>query len=184
MQGDAYLSLAIREFERLKHLADRALAQLPAEHFFSRPAQGDNSVGVILKHVSGNLLSRWTDFLTTDGEKPGRARDTEFLILPDETRAHLLSRWEQGWSALFQALKPLQSADLDRTITIRREPLTVLQAIQRQLTHYAYHVGQIVYLAKHYSADRWKSLSIVVGQSEQFNQAPTKYADPASGLSP
>jgi len=184
MQSEDYLSLAIREFERLKRLADRALAQLPADHFFSIPGRGDNSVGAILKHVSGNLISRWTDFLTTDGEKPGRARDTEFLILPDETHAVLISRWEQGWSALFQALKPLQTADLDRAVTIRGEPLSVLQAINRQLTHYAYHVGQIVYLAKHYSGDHWNSLSIPVGQSEQFNLAPTRYAEPARRLNP
>ena len=175
MSAESYLPLALREFARLRQLADRALAQLPADAFFAAPAPGDNSIAQILKHVGGNLLSRWTDFLTTDGEKPGRDRDTEFVIFPADTRDQLLARWAAGWAALFSALTPLQTSDLDRTVTIRGEPLTVLQAINRQLTHYAYHVGQIVYLAKHFAGASWQSLSIPPGQSARFNQAPSKY---------
>lgn len=177
MPPEHYLSLATREFERLKQLADKAISQLPAECFFAAPHETDNSIGIIVKHMGGNSLSRWTDFLTTDGEKPDRRRDTEFLILPGDTRETLLARWEAGWAALFTALRPLGATDLDRLITIRGEPLTVLQAISRQLTHYAYHVGQIVYLAKHFAGARWKSLSIPIGQSAQFNQTPAKYLE-------
>jgi hypothetical protein len=172
---EAYPALVTREFEKLKRLADRALAQLPADHFFAIPGPGDNSIAVIVKHVGGNLLSRWTDFLTTDGEKPGRHRDTEFTILPADTRDHLLAQWEAGWAALFTAVRPLQTPDYARTVTIRGEPLSVLQAVNRQLTHYAYHVGQIVYLAKHFAGPRWQSLSIAVGKSAEFNAAPKSY---------
>ena len=174
---EEYVPMAVREFERLKRLGDRALAQLPAENFFSVLRRGDNSVGLILKHVSGNLISRWTDFLTSDGEKPNRNRDTEFLILPDDSRENLLASWEKGWAALFGALEPLGNSDLTRTVTIRGEPLSVLQAINRQLTHYAYHVGQIVFLAKHFAGDTWNSLSIPVGRSQHFNQTPIDYVE-------
>ena len=176
---EEYVPLTIRESGRLKRLGDRAIAQLSADHFFASPREGDNSVGVIVKHVSGNLISRWTDFLTSDGEKPGRRRDTEFIIRSEDSQERLLIRWEEGWAALFKALGPLRSSDLDRTVTIRGEPLTVLQAINRQLTHYAYHVGQIVFLAKHFAGPAWKSLSIPIGESDQFNQVPTKYVDRA-----
>jgi hypothetical protein len=175
MAVEEYIPLATREFKRLKLLADRAMAQLPSEGFFARPGATDNSVAIIVKHVGGNLISRWTDFLTADGEKPGRDRDTEFLILEDDTRERLLLRWEQGWAALFSALAPLRSSELDQLVKIRGESLTVLQAINRQLTHYAYHVGQIVFLAKHFAGPRWKSLSIPVGESAKFNQAPARY---------
>ena len=178
MSNEAYIPLAIREFERLRRLADRAIAQLPPDRFFAAPGAGDNSVGVIVKHVSGNLISRWTDFLSSDGEKPGRKRDTEFVVLPDDSRESLLASWEKGWAALFEALGPLGTADLERTVTIRGEPITVLQAINRQLTHYAYHVGQMVYLGKHFAGTKWESLSIPVGQSEQFNRRPAKYVMP------
>jgi hypothetical protein len=170
-----YLPLAIRELQRLKKLADDAIAQLPPEGFFAELAPGDNSIAVLVKHIAGNLLSRWINFLTADGEKPDRRRDAEFELTAEDTREFLLGRWAAGWSALFNAIGPLQSADLARTITIRGEPLTVLQAIQRQLTHYAYHVGQIVYLAKHYAGANWSSLSIPRGKSEEFNRAPEKY---------
>ena len=173
--AETYVPLAMREFKRLKSLADGAVAQISSDEFFAKPAEGDNSVAVIVKHVGGNLISRWTDFRTTDGEKPGRDRDTEFLILPADTREHLLARWEQGWSALFSALEPLGAVDLEHSVKIRGEPLTVLQAINRQLTHYAYHVGQIVFLAKHFAGPRWKTLSIPVGESAKFNQAPARY---------
>ena len=175
MSNQEYVPLAAREFARLKKLADRAIAQLPADRLFEVPGEGDNSVAVILKHVSGNLSSRWRDFLTSDGEKPGRRRDDEFVILPGDSREALLAGWEEGWTALFAALAPLGETDLGRTVTIRGEPMTVLLAINRQLTHYAYHVGQIVYLAKHFSGSGWRSLSIPRGESERFNRAPRKY---------
>jgi hypothetical protein len=174
-----FLALALREFERMKKLADKAISQMPPEHFFTAPAEGDNSVAVIVKHVGGNLQSRWTDFMTSDGEKPGRNRDTEFMVLPEDTREHLLTGWGSGWSALFGALAPLSPADLERFVKIRGEPLTVLQAISRQLTHYSYHVGQIVYLAKHFSGPAWSSLSIPPGGSAKFNQAPARYVGPS-----
>ena len=175
MSTENYVPLAIREFDRMKRLADQAIAQIGPESFFAVPAEGDNSVAVIVKHVGGNLLSRWTDFLSSDGEKPNRRRDLEFIISPQDSRESLLAAWHEGWGALFGALAPLGHGDLQHTVMIRGEPLTVLQAINRQLTHYAYHVGQIVYLAKHFSGRQWKTLSIPVGESERFNQAPEKY---------
>jgi len=177
MEKETYLHLALREFKRMKALADGAVVQVTPDQFFTAPAEGDNSIAIIVKHVGGNLLSRWTDFLTTDGEKPGRNRDTEFEIGSDDTHAALLQQWEMGWSALFNALDPLTDKDLDKTISIRGEPLSVLQAINRQLTHYSYHVGQIVYVAKHHAGNSWHSLSIPRGQSAQFNTKPAKYVE-------
>lgn len=176
---EEYLPLVIREFRRIRSQAEAALAQLPTEAFFAVPSPGDNSVAVIVKHIAGNMISRWTDFLTSDGEKPDRDRDDEFQLTEKDTREHLQTRWEQGWAALLNALTPLSAADLDRDVQIRGESLTVLQAINRQLTHYAYHLGQIVYLAKHFAGPKWKSLSIPLGQSRTFNQAPATYIEPA-----
>ncbi|PTY02680.1 hypothetical protein DB347_23495 [Opitutaceae bacterium EW11] len=175
MSPENYVQLASREFNRLKGLADRAMVQIGDAQFFALPGEGDNSVAIIVKHVGGNLLSRWTDFLTSDGEKPGRNRDTEFQILAGETRAPLMEQWEAGWRALFAALSTLEETDLTRQVKIRGEPLTVLQAINRQLTHYAYHVGQIVYVAKHFCGASWKTLSIPLGTSAEFNRSPAKY---------
>jgi hypothetical protein len=172
---ESYAPLVIREFQRLQSLADRAMAQLPDAQFFAVPGPGDNSVAVMVKHVGGNLVSRWTDFLTSDGEKPGRDRDTEFRIDADDTREQLMQLWSHGWATLFAALEPLGDGDLTRTVTIRGEPLTVLQAVNRQLTHYAYHVGQIVYVAKHHCGPAWQTLSIPLGQSAEFNRNPTQY---------
>lgn len=180
--SESYGALVIREFERLQRLAERAMAQVSTEAFFAAPAVGDNSIAVIVKHVGGNLVSRWTDFLTSDGEKPGRDRDAEFVILAGDSRESVLAQWTQGWAALFSALGPLTDADLTRVVTIRGEPLTVLQAINRQLTHYAYHVGQIVYVAKHFAGGGWESLSIPRGDSARFNQAPSRYVPPAAGV--
>lgn len=177
MHHDAYISVVIQEFEGMKRLADKAIAQLSPERFFAKPADTDNSIAILVKHVSGNMRSRWTDFLASDGEKLDRKRDAEFVILPEDTREGLLASWEESWGLLFAALKPLQSMDLARSVRIRGEPLSVLQAINRQHTHYAYHVGQIVYLAKYFVGAQWNSLSIPVGQSEQFNRAPTKYLE-------
>ena len=175
MPKESYILLVVREFKRLKNLADGAMAQVAEDSFFAAPAPGDNSVAIIVKHVGGNLLSRWTDFLTSDGEKPGRDRDTEFSMLASDTRENLLGQWEQGWAALFSSLEALNDADVDRLVKIRGEPLSVLQAINRQLTHYAYHVGQIVYAAKHYAGPSWKSMSIPLGASAKFNQQPARY---------
>lgn len=170
-----YTALVLREFKRLKQLGDRAIQQLPAEQFFTTLGDGDNSVALLIKHVSGNMLSRWSDFLNSDGEKPDRNRDSEFVVMPHDSREQLMTRWEEGWATLFNALSPLGPADLDRSVTIRGERLTVLQAINRQLTHYAYHVGQLVFLAKHFVGEEWVSLSIPKGKSEDFNREPRKY---------
>ncbi len=175
MLKETYMQLAVREFRRAKKLADDALAQITEEQFFAAPSEGDNSIAIIVKHVGGNLLSRWTDFLTSDGEKPGRDRDVEFEITASDTQPSLMKQWESGWAALFSALEPLSDADLERTITIRGEPFTVLQSINRQLTHYSYHVGQIVYLAKHHAGNSWRTLSVAKGKSKEFNAKPAKY---------
>ena len=179
MLQEPYPQLAIREFRRLKKLGDEAMAQITPHQFFASPSAGDNSIAVIVKHVGGNLVSRWSDFLTADGEKPGRNRDTEFEIGPDDSLENLMRLWEKGWAVLFEALRPLTGADLERAVTIRGEPLSVLQAINRQLTHYAYHVGQIVYVAKHFAGTSWRSLSIPRGASAQFNRDPEKYVGKA-----
>ena len=173
--SERYVQLVVREFRRLQSLAERAIGQLSDDEFFAVPSPGDNSVAVIVKHVGGNLLSRWTDFLTTDGEKPGRDRDTEFLIGAKDTRDQLLQVWAHGWTALYVALEPLADEEMSRTITIRGEPLSVLQAVNRQLTHYAYHVGQIVYVAKHLRGAEWRTLSIPLGKSTEFNRNPARY---------
>ena len=175
MTPETYIQLAIREFKRTKGLADDAIAQVTTEQFFAASHAEDNSIAIIVKHVAGNLLSRWTGFLTSDGEKPGRNRDTEFKIISGDTQQRLLQQWESGWAALFSALQPLSDADLERTVTIRAEPLTVLQAINRQLTHYSYHVGQIVYVAKHHAGTSWRTLSIPKGKSAVFNVKPANY---------
>jgi hypothetical protein len=131
-----------------------------------------NSIAIIVKHIAGNMRSRWTDFLTADGEKPDRHRDTEFVD-PPATRPALMELWNQGWSCLFGALEPLSDADLGRTITIRGEAHSVMQAINRQVGHYSYHCGQIVLLAKHFAHDRWKPLTIPRGKSVEFTQRVT-----------
>ena len=179
MGVESYIQIALREFRRMKKLADDAMAQISPEQFFALPAPGGNSVAIIVKHVGGNLLSRWTDFLTSDGEKPGRDRDTEFVILPSDSREHLMQQWENGWSALFAAIEPLADSDLARNITIRGEPLSVMQAINRQLTHYSYHVGQIVYVAKHYAGPAWRTLSIPRGASQLANRSRGNYLAPS-----
>ena len=175
MSTETELDLARREFARLKALAERAMAQIDDDRFFAAPGAEDNSIAVIVKHLAGNARSRWRDFLTSDGEKPDRHRDQEFEIAGQDSRAQLMTAWETGWGLMFDALRPLGVSDLDRTVTIRGEALTVRQAITRQLTHYAYHVGQIVYVARHHAGASWTSLSIPKGQSEQFNRNPAGY---------
>ena len=142
----AYVEDIIFSFRKQKELAEKAFRQVGDQDFFKKPGEHSNSIATIIKHVAGNLASRWTDFLTTDGDKPWRDRDDEFLIGPEDTRPSLLAAWEGGWTALFQNLGNLHEADLLKKITIRREEYTVFQAIHRSLTHTSYHVGQIVYL--------------------------------------
>jgi hypothetical protein len=157
-------------FRYYKKLGERAIAQCPDEGLFTTIDAESNSIGIIVKHIAGNMRSRWTDFLTSDGEKPDRNRDTEFED-PPKTRAELTQMWERGWKYLFDALQPLSDADLGRTVTIRTEPHSVMQAINRQMAHYSYHVGQIVFAAKHFTAKgtgKWDSLSVPRGQSKQF----------------
>jgi hypothetical protein len=151
-----------------KRLGEQAMAQASDEALIATLDPESNSIAIIVKHLAGNMRSRWTDFLTTDGEKPDRHRDTEFES-PPRTRTEILALWESAWKIVFDALSPLTDDDLGRTIHIRGERHSVMQAMNRQLAHYAYHIGQIVYLAKHYSADRWKSLSVPRGKSADFN---------------
>jgi hypothetical protein len=163
----SYVQDSIDLFNYYKKLGDRAMAQCPDAGLFATLDAESNSIAIIVKHMSGNMRSRWTDFLTTDGEKPDRHRDTEFEE-PPKTRAELIEMWDRGWKYLFDALAPLSDADLVRTITIRTEPHSVMQAINRQVAHYSYHVGQIVFLAKHAAANNWQALTVPRGQSKQF----------------
>lgn len=167
--GAQFLGDSLREFRKYKALADGALAQVDEGDLFRTIDPESNSIALVMKHVSGNMRSRWANFLTTDGEKPDRNRDTEFELAPDDTRARIFERWEAGWQLLFDALTPLSSADVSRAVAIRGEPHTILQAVNRQLTHYAYHVGQIVFLARHFAGSRWTSLSIPKGKSKEFD---------------
>src|SRR5262249_7706685 len=149
--------------------------QVADEDFFKKPGEHSNSIAVIVKHVAGNLASRWTDFLTTDGDKPWRDRDAEFIIGPEDTRTSLLAAWERGWSALFQSLAKLQEAALRKTVNLRREEHIVFQAIHRSLTHTAYHVGQIVYLSRLVAKDGWQWITIPPGQSQRWRDQGGKY---------
>jgi Protein of unknown function (DUF1572). len=163
------LELAIADFRGTKKLGDGALKQLSEERIGWKPEPESNSVAVIVQHMAGNMLSRWTDFLTSDGEKPDRNRDAEFEE-KEWTREALIELWERGWKALFDALESLSPDDLLRTATIRGEPHTVLKAIHRQITHLSYHTGQIVYLVKATRSASWNTLSIAKGQSRAFNE--------------
>ncbi len=171
MQPDHFLADAIRQFRKLKDLTERAIAQVTGQDLFARLDEESNSIAIIMKHMAGNMRSRWTDFLTSDGEKPDRNREREFVIETGDTRDRILERWNGGWHCLFEALAPLTGADLGRTVLIRGEPHAVMEAVNRQLIHYAYHVGQIVLLAKHHASDHWQSLSIPREKSEEFNAA-------------
>lgn len=164
-----FIKSSITRFESYKKLGDKTLAQLSEEQCFYRPAANANSIAMIVHHVQGNMLSRWTNFLTEDGEKPWRNRDAEFEDFRCSKEA-LLHKWNEGWACLFAALNDLKEDDLTKTIYIRTEPLTVCDAIVRQLMHYAYHVGQIVFYAKILTDKNWKPLSIPVGESAQFNK--------------
>src|SRR6476661_3432886 len=155
-----YLDDALQTFRDQKKLAERAFAQVTDEDFFAALDDESNSIAVNIKHMAGNMLSRWTDFLTTDGEKPDRDRDMEFVILPGAGRDDLLAFWEKGWRCVFEAIEPLGPDDLMRIVLIRGQQHTVLQAINRQIAHYGYHTGQIVFLAKHFKSSNWQSLSV------------------------
>ncbi|HWE49219.1 MAG TPA: DUF1572 domain-containing protein [Bryobacteraceae bacterium] len=165
----SYLEDSLSVFRYYKKLAENAMAQLSDDQLFATLDDEMNSIAVIVKHVAGNMISRWTDFLTSDGEKPDRNRDAEFVD-PPPTREALLQYWNQGWDRLFSALGPLSDADLTRTITIRGEAHSVTQAINRQVAHYSYHVGQIVFLARQLSHDKWESLSVPRNKSADFNR--------------
>lgn len=164
------LENAIFDFRSLKKLGERALEQLDRDQFFATLDAESNSIAVIVKHLAGNMRSRWVDFLTSDGEKPDRNRDQEFIVDENTTREEVMQWWEQGWQYVFDAVEALQPEDLMRTVRIRQEAHTVAQAISRQTAHYATHVGQIVFLAKHLKSAEWKTLSVPRGQSEQFNK--------------
>ena len=155
-----YLDDSRKAMRAYKKLAEKALDQLKDEEYFITLDEESNSVAVVMKHMAGNMFSRWTDFLTSDGEKPNRNRDYEFVISPETTKDDMRDYWERGWQCVFDALDPLQIEDLEKRVYIRGEEHTVVQAINRQLMHYAYHIGQIVYLAKHFRATGWDSLSI------------------------
>src|SRR5580658_3037534 len=165
----SYMEDSITIFRYYKKLAERAMEQVSDDQLFAVLDEESNSIAVIMKHMAGNMRSRWTDFLTSDGEKPGRDRDAEFCD-PPPTRAALLELWEEGWQRILGTLESLSDADLGRTITIRSEAHSVMQAINRQVAHYSYHCGQIVFLAKHLGHDRWRTLSVPRRQSQEFNR--------------
>ncbi|HXD79133.1 MAG TPA: DUF1572 family protein [Puia sp.] len=167
--GATYLDSAIKRLLTYKTLGERTFAQLEEKDFHFTPNEESNSIAVIIRHLHGNMLSRWTNFLTEDGEKPDRDRDTEFTA-PVLGKEALVALWEEGWGRLLSALGALTEADLQKTITIRHEPLIVVDAINRQLAHYPHHVGQIVYIGKMIRDGAWKSLSIPKGASRDFNR--------------
>jgi uncharacterized damage-inducible protein DinB len=168
----SYLADAIDLFRYYQRLAERAMEQCPDAGLFATLDPESNSIATIVKHTAGNMRSRWTDFLTSDGEKADRNRDSEFEA-PPSTRAEMMAVWRSGWDVLFRALEPLTDADLARTVTIRGEAHSVTQAVHRQIAHYSYHVGQIVYLARHFAAPggQWRSLSVPRRGSAEFNAA-------------
>jgi Protein of unknown function (DUF1572) len=169
-----YLDEARRQFRGHKRMGEGAMAQLRDEDFFVTLDPESNSVAVLVKHLAGNMRSRFTDFLTTDGEKPDRFRDREFELNSTTTRTDVVKCWEEGWSCVFAAIEALKPEDVTRTVTIRGELHTVLQAINRQIAHYAQHIGQMVFLAKHLRSSEWKTLSIPRGKSEDYKKVVPK----------
>jgi len=165
----SHLEDSLSLFRYYKKLGEDAMAQVADAELTVTLDSEMNSIALIVKHMAGNMRSRWTDFLTSDGEKPDRRRDTEF-VQPPATRAELMKLWEEGWDCVWRALGPLGENDLGRTVTIRGENHSVMQAINRQLAHYSYHVGQIVMLAKHFQAGQWRSLTVPRGKSGEFNR--------------
>jgi hypothetical protein len=166
-----YLSDAVDQFHSLKALAERAMAQISDEQLFTVLDEEANSIAVLLKHMAGSMRARWTAFPSAADETSDRHRDSEFVIEEGDTKRALIERWEAGWQALFDALKRLTTEDMATTVRIRGKSFSAIQAINRQLTHYAYHVGQIVFLAKHFRSGAWQSLSIPRGKSEEFTAA-------------
>lgn len=157
--GSEYLKIVIHRFKDAKVTAEKAMEQLTESELFWAPNEESNSVAVIVKHMSGNMVSRWTDFLTTDGEKPSRNRDDEF-VGDSQTKEQVMELWELGWDTFLSALKDIDEEHLLKTITIRNEPHSVIEAIERQMYHYSYHVGQIIYIVKYLKSGDWKSLTI------------------------
>jgi hypothetical protein len=178
--GKHYLDEARRQMRGHKRMGEGAMSQLPDEDFFVTLDPESNSVAILVKHLAGNMRSRFTDFLTSDGEKPDRFRDREFEVTPATSRADVMKWWEQGWACVFAAIDALKPEDVMRTVTIRGEPHTVLQAINRQIAHYAQHIGQIVFLAKHLRSSEWKTLSLPRGKSEEYKTVAPKTYKPAS----
>jgi hypothetical protein len=175
-----YLEEARRQFRGHKRMGEGAMAQLHDEEFFLTLDPESNSVAILVKHLAGNMRSRFTDFLTTDGEKPDRFRDQEFELNSATTRSDVMKYWEEGWSRVFAAIDGLNPEDVTRTVTIRGEPHTVLQAINRQIAHYAQHIGQMVFLVKHLRSSDWKTLSIPRGRSEDYKKVAPKPNKPGT----
>ena len=165
-----YLDEMRSSFRNYKNLADKSFAQISDADFFRSLDAEDNSIATVTKHLAGNFRSRWTDFLTTDGEKPDRQRDSEFITTENETKENLLELWESGWQILFGSIESLGPEDLSKTVTIRGQAHTVVEALNRAVTHCAYHVGQIVFLAKHFRSSEWQTLSVPRNKSNDFNQ--------------
>lgn len=165
----SYLEDSLSLFHQYKRLAEGAMAQVTDEQLFAALDSEMNSIAIIVKHMTGNMRSRFTDFLTSDGEKPDRHRDSEFEA-PPQSREALMKLWEENWTTVFQSLNQLAEEDLTRSVPIRGEAHSVMQAINRQVAHYAYHIGQIVFLAKHLSSKQWKALTVPRGKSEEFTQ--------------
>ena len=176
-----YLEEARRQMRGHKRMGEGAMAQLKDDDFFVTLDPESNSVAILVKHLAGNMSSRFTNFLTSDGEKPDRFRDTEFELTPSTTRADVMKWWDDGWACVLGAIDALQPEDVMRTVTIRGEPHTVLQAINRQIAHYAAHCGQIVFLAKHLRSSAWKTLTIPRGKSEEFKKVAPKARSSDSG---
>jgi hypothetical protein len=171
---DSYLKDSLAMLRYYKNLGETAMAQCPEAGLVAEPDARSNSIAIIVKHLHGNMLSRWTDFLTTDGEKPTRDRDGEFET-PPQTRAEILNLWDSGWKCFLGALQSLNDLDITKTVKIRGEEHSVMQAINRQVAHYSYHIGQIAYLTRHFTGENWKSLSVPKNKSREFN------ADVAAG---
>lgn len=169
-----YLEEARRQMRGHKRMGEAAMAQLRDEDFFMTLDPEANSVAILVKHITGNMRSRFTDFLSSDGEKPDRFRDREFELTGATTRTDVMKWWEEGWACVFGAIDPLKPDDVMRTVTIRGEPHTVLQAINRQIAHYAQHIGQIVFLGKHLKSSEWRTLSIPRGKSEEYKTVAPK----------
>jgi hypothetical protein len=169
-----YIDETRRQFRGHKRMGEGAMAQLRDEDFFFTLDPESNSIAILVKHLAGNMRSRFTDFLTTDGEKPNRFRDREFELAPATTRTDVLKLWDEGWNCVFAAIDDLKPEDVTRTVTIRGETHTVLQAINRQIAHYAQHIGQMVFLAKHLRSSDWKTLSIPRGRSEDYKKVVPK----------